>query len=502
MVYQEQVMRIINRLGNIPLSNAYSCIKAISKKKEKDIVKYESQFLEGAVENGLTKNQAAELFEMIKKFAGYGFNKSHSTAYALIAYMTAYLKAHFPVEFMAALLSGDIQGRNFKTKDQLVEHLEDCRRMDIEVVSPDINTSCEDFTVHDGKIYFGLSAIKGCGGSAAGAIVDARKQGGPYKDLFDFCERVDPSRCNRAAIETLIKAGAFDSMGAKRSQTSAAVERALQAGAALHSDRKSGQKGLFDSFDEEEQATTAKASMPDMPEWEEKVKLAAEKEVLGFYLSSHPLAEYEKTLSTYCSHTLDKVASLQARTEVMVGGSLTAIKFSQTKNPRPDKPSKYVMFDLEDMTGIVRCILWPDDFVNHGHMVAADAILVVKGVIDRRGEEANLIVNELIPLEDLAGRFTRGMVVRVTEEQHAQRGLEDLYEILRGYPGSCELQLVVCLADGAKAYLKSGSLRIDLNPELRNRVDQLLGPGNVKLLSAPHKPMIQAGNGRRPMAKR
>lgn len=503
MVYQEQVMRIINRLGDIPLSNAYSCIKAISKKKEKDIVKYEDQFLAGAVAHGLTKNQAAELFEMIKKFAGYGFNKSHSTAYALIAYMTAYLKAHYPVEFMAALLSGDIQGRNFKTKDQLVEHLEDCRRMNIEVVPPDVNRSCEDFTVQDGKICFGLSAIKGCGGSAAGAIVDARTKDGPYKDLFDFCERVDPAGCNRSAIETLVKAGAFDSLGARRSQYMAAVERALQSGAALHSDRKSGQKGLFDSLDEEEVSTTAKASLPDLPEWDTKQQLAGEKEVLGFYLSSHPLAEHQNALSTYCTHTIDQLAALPIRTEVMVGGSLAAIKYSQTKNPRPDKPSKYAMFDLEDMSGIVRCILWPDDFLLHGERVAPDAILVVRGSIDRRGEEVNLIVNELIPLEDLAGRFTRGMIVRVTEEQHAQRGLEELYEVLRGYPGSCELQLVVALADGSKVYLKSGNLRIDLNPEMRSRVDALLGPGNVKLLSSPpRRSEASNGNGYRSMSRR
>jgi DNA polymerase-3 subunit alpha len=503
MVYQEQVMRIINRLGNIPLSHAYSCIKAISKKKEKDIAKYEDQFVEGAVAHGLTKGQAVELFEMIAKFAGYGFNKSHSTAYALIAYMTAYLKAHYPVEFMAALLSGDIPARNFKNKDQLVEHLEDCRRMNIEVQPPDVNRSCEDFAVQDGKICFGLSAIKGCGGSAAGAIVDARRSGGAFKDLFDFCERVDPAGCNRAAIETLIKAGAFDSLGARRSQQMVAVERALQSGAALHSDRKSGQKGLFDAIDDEEQTTTMKASLPDIPEWEQKVRLASEKEVLGFYLSSHPLAEHQNMLATYCTHTIDQLAGLPVRAEIMVGGSIAAIKYSQTKNPRPDKPSKYVMFDLEDMSGIVRCILWPDDYLTHGHRVEPDAIMVVRGSIDRRGEEANVIVNELIPLDELAGRFTRGMMVRVTEEQHAQRGLEDLYEILRGYPGNCELQLVVCLADGSKVYLKSGNLRIELNPELRTRVDQLLGPGNVKLLASPPRSTSSTnGNGHRAMARR
>jgi len=490
MVYQEQVMRILNRLGGIELSSAYSCIKAISKKKEKDIAKFEGQFLEGAVNAGLKKNEAVDLFEMIKKFAGYGFNKSHSTAYALIAYMTAYLKAHYSVEFMAALLSGDIPGRNFKTKDSLVEHLEDCRRMNITVISPDVNSSEGDFTVADGKIYVGLCAIKGCGRSAANAIVAARKEKGPFRDLFDFCERVDPTQVSRATIETLIKAGALDSMGKKRSQWMAIVERAIQGGASKHSDRKSGQKGLFDAMEDDEKATPV-VTVPDLPEWEQREKLAAEKEVLGFYLSSHPLAEYEQTLNTYCSHTTSDMPNLQHRTEIMVGGMLAAIKHSQTKNPKPGQTNtKYAMFDLEDMNGIVRCICWPEQYAMMGEMVRADAILVVRGAVDRRpgSEEANLVVNELIPLEDLAGRFTKGVVIRVNELEHGQKGLEDLYEILRGYPGHCELQLCIVTADGAKVYLKAGGLRVDLQPEMRSRVDALLGPGNFRLIAAPPKP--------------
>ena len=230
MVYQEQVMRIINRLGGIELANAYSCIKAIGKKKLEMIAKYRQQFVEGAHAKGLTKREAEELFGMIEKFAGYGFNKSHSTAYALIAYMTAYLKAHWPVEFMAALLSSDIPGRNFKKKDSLVEHLEDCQRMNITVEPPDVNRSEADFSVADGKIRYGLSAIKGCGGSAAGAIVAERKAAGPFRSLFDFCERLDPGTVNRTAIESLIKAGAFDSTKAKRSQLFAGLDRRCNRG--------------------------------------------------------------------------------------------------------------------------------------------------------------------------------------------------------------------------------------------------------------------------------
>src|SRR6185436_14259310 len=238
MVYQEQVMRILSELGGIELAAAYTCIKAISKKKEETIAKNREQFLHGAEANGITRQQALDFWNMIIKFAGYGFNKSHSTAYALIAYMTAYLKAHYPVEFMAALLSGDIPGRNFQKKDALVEHLEDCDRMEIEVVPPYVNSSEVDFSVADGKIFFGLAAIKGCGGSAGEAIASARKSSGPFRDLYDFCERVDSTGASRATIESLIKCGAFDTFRVKRAQLDAIIDRAVQSGASLAADRK------------------------------------------------------------------------------------------------------------------------------------------------------------------------------------------------------------------------------------------------------------------------
>jgi len=489
MVYQEQVMRILNRLGGIELSNAYTCIKAISKKKFELIAKYREQFVQGASEKGLTKDEGNELFSLIEHFAGYGFNKSHSTAYALIAYMTAYLKAHYPVEFMAALLCGDMDGRNFKKKDSLVEHIEDCRRMHIEVVAPDVNKSHPDFAVADGKILFGLAAIKGCGIPAAQAILAAQKKDGPFRDIFNFCERLDPSVVNKGSIESLVKAGAFDSTGAKRAQVMAVLEKAMQSGASALADRKSGQKGLFDDGDDEPAAKSPTLGMPDLPEWPDKERLANEKEVLGFYLTSHPLAEYEEILKTYCTHKTTDLAELPHRTEVLLGGMLAAIKFSHTKNPRPGSVNtKYAMWDLEDLDGIMRCILWPEDFAQHGHLVAADAILAVRGVVDRRAgsEETNMIVNELIPLTALQDRYTKGVRIRVMEAEHSQKTLESLHEILRGYPGTCELQLVVSLNDGSRVYLKSDSLKVDITPEMRSRVDDLLGPGNLRLIaSAP-----------------
>jgi DNA polymerase-3 subunit alpha len=498
MVYQEQVMRILNRLGGIPLSSAYSCIKAISKKKLAEIAKFREDFVAGAHEKGMAKREAEEIFSLIEKFAGYGFNKSHSTAYALIAYMTAYLKAHYKVEFMAALLSSDIPGRNFKKKDSLVEHLEDCQRMGLSVEPPEVNRSHAEFTVQEGKICFGLAAVKGCGGTASDAISAERAARGPFRSLFEFCERLDPSAVNKTAIESLVKAGAFDRLGGRRSQQLAAIERAMQSGAAALADRRRGQKGLFGDDAEEDQKTPGGGNLPDLPEWEQRERLAKEKEVLGFYLSSHPLAEHEKTLAAYCSHNTVEAAELKHRSEVMLGGMLASIKFSHTKNPKPGSPSRYAMFDLEDTAGLMRCIVWPEQFAQYGDMVQPDAILVVRGAIDKRpgSEEANLIVNELIPLEQLAARYTRGVMIRVVEEEHGRQGLERLHEILRGYPGNAELQLLLCLTDGTRVPCRCDTFRVAIGPEMRGRVEQLLGPGNFRLLTAAPKAGGGSGNGK------
>ena len=496
MVYQEQVMRILNRLGGIPLANAYTCIKAISKKKESIIAANYEQFICGATESGLPKKEAQHIWDLIIKFAGYGFNKSHSTAYALIAYQTAYLKANYPVEFMAALLSSDIPGRNFSRKDSLVEHLEDCKRMEIEVVPPDVNLSGVDFTVSEGKILFGLSAIKGCSGAAPRAIALSRTESGAFRDLFEFCEKVELSSCNRASIEALIKAGAMDSLNAHRRQLSDVLERAIQAGQAAAADRRSGQKSLFGGMDDDESASDV-VPLPDVPEFEDRERLMMEKEVLGFYLRSHPLAEYEKQLSAYASHCTDELSKLPDRTEVILGGMLSSVKFAHTKNARPDAPTKYVNFDVEDMRGSIRCILWPSGFAEMGDLVQSDAILCIRGVVDRRGggDEANLIVNELIPLDQLDSRCASGILIRIEEEKHSPEILPQLREIVRGYPGQRDLQFMLVLKDGKRVYLSSDRLRVGVTTELRSRITGLLGPGNYQLVVSSPPP--SNGNGGR-----
>ena len=491
MVYQEQVMRILNRLGGIPLANAYTCIKAISKKKEALINQNYEAFISGSVENGLDKKDAEEIWNLIIKFAGYGFNKSHSTAYALVAYQTAYLKAHYPVEFMAALLSSDISGRNFKRKDALVEHMEDCDRMDIEINPPDVNRSDADFAVEDGKINFALSAIKACGGSTATTIEAERKKNGPYKDIFDFCERVDPGACNRSAIETLVKAGAMDSFGHHRSQLASVIDRALQAGAAIQADKKHGQTSLFGAFDDEDEQDGAQPAvpMPEMEEWPDREKLLAEKEVLGFYLESHPLAEFEPKLSTFRTHTTDDLTECDYRAEVILGGMISSIKFAHTKNGKPGQPTKYANFDLEDMQGSVRCIAWPKNFVTVGDYVQPDAVVLAKGKVERRGggDEANLIIDELIPINDLDTRYTHGIRIRLNETNHDQSTMAGIREVLRGYPGSKELHFSMDLSEGETVHLKADRFRVDITPELRSRLDDLLGDGHYRLMMSKPK---------------
>lgn len=497
MVYQEQVMLILNRLGDIELPDAYTCIKAISKKKLETIAKFRAQFVAGATAQGLSRADATELFDMVEKFAGYGFNKSHSTAYALIAYMTAYLKAHWPVEFMAALLSTDIQGRNFKRKDSLVEHLEDCRRLNIDVVPPDVNRSEAEFGVAEGRVLFGLSAIKGVGVAGA-AIAAERRKNGPYRNLFEFCERLDPTQVNRAAIESLVKAGAFDALGGHRAAWMAGVERALAGAAGKQADRRSGQKGLFLDDDPD---PAAEQTLPEARAWSETEQSAHEKEVLGFYLTSHPLAEHADTLRTYCTHHAAAAAALSGGAEVLVGGIISSIKFSQTRNPRAgSNATKYAMFDLEDESGILRTIIWPEEFARYGERVEPDRVVGIRGTIDKRpgSEEANLIVNELLTLDELAQQYTRGIELTLDERRHQPADVDRLYEVLRGYPGNCTVGFIVRLDDGALVRCVSDHFKVALGPEMRERVEETLGPGYFRTVAAPPTPAAGGHrNGRR-----
>jgi DNA polymerase-3 subunit alpha len=366
--------------------------------------------------------------------------------------------------------------------------------MGIEVVPPDVNRSEVEFTVAEGKIVFGLAAIKGCGGSAAEGIVEERRRHGPYRSLFEFCERLGQGAVNRSAIESLIKAGAFDNLGGRRAQLLAVLERAIQAGANAAEDRRRGQLSLFGGNDAKGPEVVDQ-QLPDIPEWADHEKLAKEKEVMGFYFSSHPLKEYEQLLARYCTHTTADLGQLAHGSEVVVGGVVSAIVTKHTRTQRADGPTKFAMFDLEDTSGIVRCILWPEPYTRFGEVLRDDAVLVALATVDKRGggEEATLIIQELIPIIDLKRRFTRGLQIRFSEARHSEQTLQDLFRIVRDYPGACQLQLLVQLTDGRRVIMACEGWGVSLDEELERQVERLLGTQAICYLAG--RPALRNGNG-------
>ncbi|HLJ10975.1 MAG TPA: DNA polymerase III subunit alpha [Planctomycetaceae bacterium] len=497
MVYQEQVMRILNRLGGVELSKAYACIKAISKKKAETIEKNRVEFINGAQERGMPQAEAAQLFGLIEKFAGYGFNKSHSTAYAAIAYQTAYLKAHYPVDFMAALLSCGMEDT-----DRIAEHVDDCRRMKIAVLPPDVNQSEVEFGVAGEKLTFGLAAVKGVGEQAVAAIVRERILAGPFKDIFDLCERVDPKQLTKGVLEILIKAGALDSFGPERNQLLALADRAVQNAVSKLRDKQAGQKCLFGGDDERPSAAATSISLPDVPAMTPSQKLASEKEVFGFYLTSHPLAEHASKLQLFATHTTADLAPLADRAEVRLGGMISAIKRTNTKKPSRNGHTKYANFDFEDVRGTVRCIMWPEDYARLGERVKPETICFIEGTVDRRGREPNVVVNNLFTLDEAAKKFTDKVAIKFQRGLHGEADIDRAGEILRRHPGRCDVAIVVESFDDQNPTVRlkyllapSSAFKAAANAELAAELEQVLGAGNVQFLSTQKRKPAN-GNGK------
>jgi DNA polymerase-3 subunit alpha len=491
MVYQEQVMRILNRLGGIELSQSYQCIKAISKKKLETIAKYRTQFIEGAKSNGLNEAKAVELFGMIEKFAGYGFNKSHSTAYGALAYQTAYFKAHFPVEFMAALLSCEMEDT-----DKIIEHVDDCRRMNIPVLPPDVNHSEVEFAVRGDTIAFGLGAIKGVGEQAVGAIVAEREANGPFTSIFDLAERVDPRQLSKSVLELLVKVGACDSLGGRRSQLHAVIERAVQSAAARQRDKQRGQKNLFGGDDgpANADAVDAAALLPDLPEWTHREKLNYEKEALGFYLTSHPLTELADQIAKYATNSVKDLVELEDGTEVVLGGMVSSIKRATTKKPSRNGHTKYVNFDFEDPSGIVRCIMWPEEFARLGEKVQAEAIRFLRGKVDKRNREPNVIVDAMWTMEEVEKEFTRQIAIKFQRGLHDSRVVNRVRDILQNHPGRSEVMVVVDTADDSRPSCrlrftseKPLKMTVSCTKELKTELMDVLGPGHLDFIAEPKR---------------
>jgi len=488
MVYQEQVMRICNRLGDIPLRQAYTLIKAISKKQAAVISKQKTQFIKGCIEKGLSQQRAEEIFELIERFAGYGFNKSHATRYSFIAFQTAYLKAYWPLEFMASLLTyerGDT--------DKVAEYISECRTMGIEVCAPDINESFINFTViyqqqHEsrqgsGLIRFGLAAVKGVGDKAVEQIIAAREQVGQFRSLFHFCENVDLRLVNKQVIEALIKAGAFDKLGGSRAQMMAGLETAMKAGAAAQSDKASGQMGLFESPEIKKEYAKDHLKLPDVPAWPEMQMLTYEKEVLGLYVTKNPLSEKADMISVYSTANTSQLRDETNGKTIIIGGMVQKVRSIITKNGR-NAGSKMAVFTLMDLQGSCEVVMWSDCFAVFGQMLAVDKILFVKGKVDLTRETPQIICEELIDLEHAATKIAanRSVNILLSEIETTGEKIASLKKICEAHRGKSPVYITIRTTTGMKVKAQAGkNLMVNPTADFCRQMENLVGTANFSL---------------------
>jgi DNA polymerase-3 subunit alpha len=468
IVYQEQVMRIASTLANFSLGDADILRRAMSKKDPAEMERLEEKFIQGARRNGIQQGKAERIFEMMAKFAEYGFNKSHSAAYAMIAYQTAYLKVHYPTEFVAALLTCDMDNT-----DKVMRYVAECREKGIEILPPDINESDWGFTVSGAMIRYGLGAVKNVGFGAVEEILRNRTEGEQISSLFDFCESVDLRKVNRRVIESLIKAGAFDSTGAHRSQLMLILEEALEQGQARQKERRGGQPALFEGLT----YTHSLSDLPDLEEWPENQLLGFEKEVLGFYLTSHPLIRYQEDIRKLTTADTETLGDMAHGTQVSVGGLVAEVKEIQTK-----KGDQMAFLSLEDMRGRVEVIIFPDLFRSARPYMTVDMPVLIRGVLDNGEERPKVKASSLVPLDEAKREKISKVHVRLRTPGLSKEQLLQLKEILKEHRGGCETLLHLIVPHRSEVIMTlSPELMVAPSDRMRRSVEGLFGDKSVEM---------------------
>jgi DNA polymerase-3 subunit alpha len=425
IVYQEQVIQIFNLVAGFTLGEADVVRRAMGKKKHEEMVANREKFLAGAKKSSVPAAKAARLWELVEQFAGYGFNKSHSAAYALVAYQTAYLKTHYPVEFMSALLSSEIGNQ-----DKLTRYLNECRDMNISILPPDVNSSDLTFTPAGKSIRFGLTAIKNVGAAAIESVLAARRKLGRFDTLLQFCENVDLRLLNKRVIESLIKAGAFDSLGARRSQHMAALDRVMELGQKRQREALSGQHGLF--MGDADLAPPAPLELPEVADWPEAERLAGEKEVLGFYVTGHPLEKYMGWLATITRHNSSSLEDLAHESPVTLGGILTGLRVRPSK-----KGDLWASAMLEDNRGSVELLVFPQAYQQLQGVLKRDAALLIKGrVRHEENQRTKVVVSEARPLEAAVNGPKSRLRIRVNLAEASEGLAAELADLLAAHPGN------------------------------------------------------------------
>ncbi|HHT9138334.1 MAG TPA: DNA polymerase III subunit alpha [Candidatus Wunengus sp. YC60] len=473
ILYQEQVMRIANRLAGFSLNQADNLRKAMGKKKPEIMAKFKDQFVNGAVANGIPKETAQNIFELMEYFAGYGFNKSHSAAYAVITYQTAYLKTNYPVQYMVAQMSCEKENT-----DKIVEYIEDCRHMGIEVIPPNINESYNDFTIADGnRIWFGLGAIKNVGDKAIESILHARNNGGQFTSILDVCKRVDMRVVNKQVIESMIKSGCFDSLHDNRARLLAGLDTAMQMGSIANKDRRTGQKSLFDMGSEIETIGKGNFETDTDAKWSEKEMRQAEKESLGFYFSSHPLNDYKEKIKQLSTVSSAEISERSEGEEVVMGGIITNLKQSTTK--RGD-PMMYIT--LEDMKGAAECLAFSKEIKAYQPLLNADEIVFVKGQVGFQSAVPTLRVKEIIAEKDALKRLTKCITIRFDASQFEEAKLTQLKEIIKKHCGTCPLFFEISTPEQGITQIRTSSQYfVSVSDAFLSQLREIFGPESCRI---------------------
>ena len=474
IVYQEQVMQIANRLAGYSLGEADLLRRAMGKKRPEEMAKQRERFVKGALERGFPEKKIEKIFDLMEQFAGYGFNKSHSAAYALLAYHTAYLKTHYPVEFMAALLTS-VSG----STDEVVKYINECREMGIPVEPPDVNVSDANFTPHGEAIRFGLSAVKNVGHNAIDSIVLARKELGAFKSIFQFCEKVDLRLLNKRVIESLIKSGAMDPIG-RRSQLIAVVDSAMEHAQKAQHDAAMGQHGLFGVFAQQEAAPVEKP-LPNIPDWDEHQRLTAEKEILGFFITGHPLEKYRDKLLDFSALTTEDLGQMKSSTgrdEVLVGGILKAVRTSKSK-----KGDLYAQGRLEDMIGAVDILCFSESFKRLSGKLKLDVPVLVKGSVRvEEGASPKLMISDITPLEEALPKLPRSLRIKIPLETSSAGTIDALYSLCAERKGEAKVLFDLERNGDFTAVMEAEGYNVLPDRTFINRVEELCGRGSVRII--------------------
>ncbi len=465
IVYQEQVMRIASDMAGFSLGKADILRRAMGKKQAEMMTEQREEFIKGALSKGVKKEVADAVFDLMAHFAGYGFNKSHSTGYALVAYQTAYLKAHYPVEFMAASLSSEMGD-----SDRVVILLNECKRIGIEVLPPAINRSFDRFWVEGERVFFGLGAVKNVGHKAVNSIVEARKGGGEFKDLFDFCERVDLRLVNRRMIQSLIQAGAMDSLKGHRAQKVSMVQQAMDWGQKSSKDRAKGQTSLFGEGSE----LFAPPELPQVEEWPTSYLLSREKEVLGFFVSGHPLERYEKELKRYANTTAQSLQECIEGQIVTLGGIIAGMRLNQDR-----KGKTMVFLTVEDFAGSFDAIIFSDLYEEARDILKDDSMILIKGKVStKETERAKVVASQVLPLSQARKLPARSLHLRISTIGLDESLLKEVKGIISPSAGDCRLEIhLETKEEGLR--VKSKGISVDPKPGILAKLMGILGEENV-----------------------